>query len=232
MCVAYYACTYYNKNDMFKLKDTHSKQAFIAETSRVEAYSDAIIAIIMTLLVFNLKAPVLQGLSATEDLRIVNNIWPQFLAFIVSFIALAVIWVNHHHFFHALKGIDKKLLWHNNHILVWVCLVPFATALAGENFGNPTATAVYGLVMLMMSVAFSLTIRHAFFYSVLLPDTVNKNEREKQFRRSLIGPIAYVVGIFWSFFFPYISMIIYVLIMLFYFLPQRIEDAVSDAVGA
>lgn len=217
---------------MFKITNTQAKAEFIAETSRVEAYSDAIIAIIMTLLVFNLKPPELVDGSIFENIQILKAVLSPFVAFIVSFLALAVVWVNHHHFFHALEGIDKRLLWHNNHLLIWVCMVPFVTALAGENLSNPIAIALYGVVMFMMALAFSLTIRYAFFKSDLLPDRVSVQERMKQYKRSLFGPFAYALGIVFALVLPWVSIVLYLLVMLFYFLPQRIEDAVGEAVGA
>lgn len=215
------------KMRMKKLRDSE----ILAETSRVEAYSDAIIAIIMTLLVLELHAPKFDLGSLVHNLGLLAPLAPKFGAFALSFVVLAVIWVNHHHFFHALKGIDKHLLWHNNHLLFWVCVIPFVTAVAGENLGEPVATALYGAVSFMMSVAFSSMIRYAFFRCNLLPGEVSLQERRKQFQRSLFGPLVYFLATVLAFFWPWVSIILYISVMAFYFLPNKIGEVVEEAVG-
>lgn len=218
---------------MSHLRHQHdSEKEFIASTSRVEAFSDAVIAIIMTLLVLELKVPHLETASIRDSLLSLRDLVPHFVAFGLSFLALAIVWVNHHHFFHGLKGIDQHLLWYNNHLLFWVCLAPFVTAFAGENSGNALAMSLYGVVMGMMSIAFLLMIRYAFFRSNIVPESVSMRTRQFQYIRAFFGPIAYTIAAVCAFAIPWVSVVLYVLVMAFYFLPRRIEDTMmSMAVG-
>lgn len=216
---------------IFKFKMQNKDSEIIAETGRVEAFSDAVIAIIMTLLVIELHVPELEYGNIGRNLSSFAHLLPQIGAFALSFVALAVIWVNHHHFFHALKGIDKHLLWHNNHLLFWVCMIPFVTNAVGQNLAEPLVTALYGGVMVMMSIAFSAMIRYAYFRSNLLPLEITLNERCKSMRRSLFGPIIYFIATVLSFFLPWLSIVLYVSVMVFYFLPKRFGEMVDEVVG-
>lgn len=213
---------------MFHLKHHHTEDEFIAEKGRVEAYSDAVIAIITTLLILELRVPELHGHGLREQLNNLLPLWPKFAAFAFSFFTLAVIWVNHHHFFHGLKGIDKHLLWYNNNLLFWICLVPFATALAGEHLGSPVPTFLFGLAMFIMAFSFMLMLRYAFFKAGLVPETVSARAKKLQFKRSLYGPIVYALAALLALFHPWVSIALYLSVMLFYFLPQRFANTVVD----
>src|SRR5262249_17063882 len=112
----------------------HSRSMHVLEnTSRLEAFSDAIIAIAMTLLILEVHVPTLTDTSTAGVIEGLRQVLPHFLSFALSFVTLAVIWVNHHTFFHEIRGTDPKLQWYNNHLMFWVCVIPFVTAFLGEH---------------------------------------------------------------------------------------------------
>src|SRR5664279_2356399 len=117
---------------------------------RLTAFSDGVIAIIITIMVLELKVP--KG----ADLTVLLTILPNFVAYVLSFIYLAIYWNNHHHLLHTVARVDGLILWANCHLLFWLSLIPAATAWMGENFLAPIPTAVYGGVLLMPAIAYYL----------------------------------------------------------------------------
>jgi uncharacterized membrane protein len=117
---------------------------------RLEAFSDGVIAILITIMVLELKVP--EGASAAA----LRPLLPVLLTYALSFVFLGVYWNNHHHMLHAADRINGKVLWANLHLLFWLSLVPFVTGWMGENHFAPVPTAVYGVVMLMAAVAFTI----------------------------------------------------------------------------
>jgi uncharacterized membrane protein len=115
---------------------------------RLEAFTDGVIAILITIMVLELKVP--EG----EDWSALAHLTPHFLTYVLSWIFLGIYWNNHHHLFHVCERINGKVLWANLHLLFWLSLVPFVTGWMGENHFAPLPTAVYGLVLLMAAVAF------------------------------------------------------------------------------
>src|SRR5262247_3042506 len=118
--------------------------------NRLEAFSDGVIAIIITILVLELKVP--HG-SSWEDLR---PLTPVFLTYVLSFVYLAIFWNNHHHMLHTVHKVNGKILWANTHLLFWLSLVPWVTGWMGENHFALEPTAVYGFVMLMAAIAYTI----------------------------------------------------------------------------
>ena len=123
------------------------------QKSRLEAFSDGVIAIIITIMVLELKVPHGADLAALQPLL------PVFLNYVLSFIYVGIYWNNHHHLLHATKRIDGRILWANLHLLFWLSLFPFATGWMGENHVAPLPTAAYGLVLLMAAIAYYLLER-------------------------------------------------------------------------
>ena len=117
---------------------------------RLEAFSDGVIAILITILVLELKVP--HG----TDLEALRPVLPVFLTYVLSFVFLGIYWNNHHHMLHAAQRINGKILWANLHLLFWLSLVPFITSWMGANHFAPVPTAVYGVVLLMAAVAFTI----------------------------------------------------------------------------
>src|SRR4030088_1460797 len=116
--------------------------------TRLEAFSDGVVAILITIMVLELHLP--DG-AGWESLRVV---WPTFCAYVLSFIYLGIYWNNHHHLFHSTRNVNGAILWANLHLLFWLSLFPFTTGWAGENHLAPTPTAVYGFVLLMAAIAY------------------------------------------------------------------------------
>ena len=204
----------------------HTRATHMFEnTSRIEAFSDAIIAIAMTLLILEVHVPILTDSSTHGVLESLLEVLPHFLSFTLSFITLAVIWVNHHTFFHRLEGTDGKLMWHNNHLMFWVCVIPFATAFLGQQPFVPVVVALYGAVMTMMALAFTLMVRHTFFYTHLLPESVSKKSRKNEYHRSWFGVGMYSFSIPLALFFPTASLVLFAGVIGFYFLPNPFDES-------
>src|ERR1700758_4555135 len=117
------------------------------DKGRLEAFSDGVLAIILTIMVLELKVPHGDGWSVLLPL------WPVFLSYVLSFIYIGIYWNNHHHFFQLVKRVDGTILWANIHLLFWLSLVPFTTAWMGENHFAPGPTALYGVSLLMAAAA-------------------------------------------------------------------------------
>jgi len=204
----------------------HSRGAHVLQnTSRIESFSDAIIAIAMTLLILEVHVPVLTATSTTAVIHGLFGVLPNFLSFALSFITLAVIWVNHHTFFHNLRGTDGALQWYNNHLMFWVCVIPFVTAFLGQHPFVPVVVALYGVVMAMMALAFTLMVRYAFFSTDLLPETVSLRARTMEARRSWIGVGLYTISIPLALVAPILSLILFAAVIVIFFLPNPFDEA-------
>src|ERR1700681_3894929 len=118
--------------------------------TRLEAFSDGVIAILITIMVLELRAP--QG----TDWKALRPLLPASLPYVLTFVFLGIYWNNHHHMLHATERINGAILWANLHLLFWLSLIPFVTGWMGENHFAPFPTAVYGVVMLMAAVAFTI----------------------------------------------------------------------------
>jgi len=123
------------------------------DKTRLEAFSDGVIAILITIMVLELKTPAGETWEALQPLR------PVFLAYVMSFVYLAIYWNNHHHTFKVVDEINGRVLWANAHLLFWLSLTPFATAWMGENHSAPLPTALYGAVLASAGVAYTILIR-------------------------------------------------------------------------
>jgi uncharacterized membrane protein len=119
----------------------------------LEAFSDGVIAIIITIMVLELKVPHSAQLEALREL------WPKFLAYALSFIYVGIYWNNHHHLLHATTRIDGAVLWANLHLLFWLSLTPFVTAWMGENHAAPVPVAIYGVDLLLAAIAYYILVR-------------------------------------------------------------------------
>jgi uncharacterized membrane protein len=186
---------------------------------RLTAFSDGVIAVIITIMVLELKVP--NG----ADWDALRGLVPIFFSYVLSFVYVAIYWNNHHHFLHTVNRVSGPILWANNHLLFWISLVPFATGWMGENHFAPLPTAVYGLSLLMPALAWYLLqkaiIRRHGMESVLA----------KALGRDLKGKMSsvlYVVAIVLAFVSPWISLAIYALVAVMWLIPdRRIEHALA-----
>jgi uncharacterized membrane protein len=182
-------------------------------TNRIEAFSGGVIAVIITIMVLELKVPrdtTFTALLATA---------PQFLAYLLSFLVVAIMWVNHHHLLHAARHADASLLWSNNNLLFWMSLVPFVTAYMGNNYRDPRAVAPYGAVLLLCSIAFSILRNAISCHHRDDPSQVAYHRRA--LGKNLFSAALYAASIPLAFYDVRISFFIFAFVALSYFLPER-----------
>ena len=179
---------------------------------RLEAFSDGVIAIIITIMVLELKVPHSESLDALVPL------WPVFLSYTLSFVYLGIYWNNHHHMLHATRQITGNVLWANLHLLFWLSLVPFVTGWMGENEFAPIPMAMYGAVLLMAALAYWIllqTILRAEGPDSLLRTAVGSDWKGK------LSPILYVIAIPAAFVHEAIAGALYVAVALIWLIPDR-----------
>ena len=182
-------------------------------STRLEAFSDAVIAILMTIMVLELKIP--HG----TDLDALAPLLPIFLSYVLSFIYLAIYWNNHHHMLHVTESINGKVLWANMHLLFWLSLVPFATGWMGENHFAPLPTAMYGVVLLGAAIAYTILqttiVRHHGGKNALLATAIGTDLKGKL----SIG--MYIVAIAAAFLHQSISHTLFTIVALMWLIPDR-----------
>ena len=178
---------------------------------RLEAFSDGVIAIIITIMVLELKAPHGTGFDALVPLI------PVFLSYVLSFTYVGIYWNNHHHMLHATESVCGAALWANLHLLFWLSLIPFVTAWMDENF-DIAPVAIYGVVLLMSAIA----------YYILSRILIRENGRDSQLARAIgkdskgiISIVVYAVAIVASLWRPWAALGLYVLVAIMWVIPDR-----------
>lgn len=189
------------------------------KTSRLEAFSDGVIAVIITIMVLELKVP------HTGKLEDLVKVAPSLLVYALSFALVAIMWVNHHHFIDKARRADAALLWSNNLLLFFMSLIPFVTAYLGENCHEPLAVAVYGVVLVFACAAFLLV------QTVLGRQNASDEAQRIEFRRlnhkAIFSLCCYAASVALAFVSVYASFAIFVIIPLLYFWPER-KPAAAD----
>ena len=182
-------------------------------TNRIEAFSDGVIAVIITIMVLELKVP------RDTTLTSLLSIAPQFLSYVLSFLVIAIMWVNHHHLIHAARHADARLLWANNNLLFWMSLVPFVTAYMGNNHRDPRAVALYGAILSFSGLAF------AWLRAVIARHHRDNPELHSYHRRiqrkNLSSMALYAASVPLAFIDVRISFFIFAFVALSYFIPER-----------
>lgn len=190
------------------------------QKNRIEAFSDGVIAIIITIMVLELKIP--HGDSFEE----IKKLLPKFLSYVLSFIYVAIYWNNHHHLIHTVKRVSAKVMWSNTHLLFWLSLIPFVTAWAGENKFSVLPVATYGVVLFMAAVAY-----------YILTISIIKTDKEDSILKMAIGEdvkgkasvVLYAIAIPLAFLYTYAAVAIYVLVAFIWLIPdKRIEKRFAD----
>jgi uncharacterized membrane protein len=179
---------------------------------RLEAFSDGVFAIIITIMVLELKVP--HG----EDLAALAVLWPVFLSYILSFVYVGIYWNNHHHLIHAVHKVSGPVMWANLHLLFWLSLFPFCTGWTGENHFSTTPVAVYGVVLLMAAVS----------YTMLVWAIKHSQESDKRLEKA-IGPdwkgklsmALYVAGIIVAHLQSTLGFLLYCAVAAIWFIPDR-----------
>jgi uncharacterized membrane protein len=183
--------------------------------SRLEAFSDGVIAIIITIMVLELRPPHEAEFMALTPLA------PKFVSYILSFIYLGIYWNNHHHLWQAVKQVNGRVLWANLHLLFWLSLIPFVTSWMGENRFAQIPVFAYGIVLIMAALAYYLMVIALLAYhekDSALAKALGNGNKEKA------SLVLYATAILLSFYNAYISLAIYTIVALIWFIPdQRIE---------
>jgi len=180
--------------------------------NRLEAFSDGVLAIIITIMVLELKVP--HG----AEWDVLHPLLPVLLSYVLSFVYLGIYWNNHHHMLHATQRVTGGILWANLHLLFWLSLFPFVTGWMGENHFAPAPVALYGVVLLMAAIAYFL-LQTAIIRSQgagsLLSRAVGRDFKGK------VSPLLYLAAILASVRFPWLAGAIYVLVALVWLVPDR-----------
>lgn len=182
-------------------------------TGRLEAFSDGVIAIIVTIMVLELRAPSQPTLAALWKVA------PVFLSYGLSFLVVAIMWVNHHHLIHAVHQVTARLLWSNLYLLFWMSLVPFVTDYLGKNYRQPLAVALYGMDLALCASAFYL-LRIILIRQDHLDSGLSEYHTSIQRKNAFSGAL-YLLSVPLAYVSIYASFFIFALIPAMYFLPER-----------
>ena len=188
--------------------------------TRLEAFSDGVLAIIITIMVLELRVPHGAEVADLAPLR------PVFASYVLSFVNIGIYWNNHHHMLHVTKRVDGAILWANLHLLFWLSLFPFVTGWMGENHFESAPTAAYGVACLMAAIA----------YYILQAVIIRRQGRDSILARAVgrdfkgkLSPIFYIGGILAAFLAPWISWLLYVTVAVMWLVPdRRIEHALDE----
>lgn len=188
--------------------------------NRLEAFSDGVIAIIITIMVLELKVP--HGTSLSDLIPL----GPVLLSYVLSFIYVGIYWNNHHHLIHAVHEISGRVLWANLHLLFWLSLIPFVSGWMGENHFATVPVAAYGFVLFMCAVAYAVLVRSLISHhqgNKMLADAIGSD------RKGNLSLVLYVSGIALSFVHPWLGFAVYVAAALIWLIPDsRIENRLGQ----
>jgi uncharacterized membrane protein len=190
------------------------------EKGRLEAFSDGVIAIIITIMVLELKIP------HEADLAALRPLIPVFLSYVLSFIYLGIYWNNHHHLLQVVRQVNGSVLWANLHLLFWLSLIPFVTGWTGENHFAPAPVALYGIVLLLSAIAYFILSR------VLIAHHGKDSTLAIALGRDLKGKVSvaiYALAVLLSFVNSWLAFSMYVLVAIMWLIPdRRLEKAISS----
>lgn len=187
--------------------------------NRLEAFSDGVIAIIITIMVLELKVP------HAADFQALVPLWPVFLSYVLSFIYVGIYWNNHHHLMHSVHAISGRVLWANLHLLFWLSLIPFVSGWMGENHFATLPVAAYGVVLFMCSVAYDILVRSLSRQreNTMLAEAIGSD------RKGILSIVLYLIGIALSFVHPWIGFTVYAAAAVVWLIPDtRIESRLSE----
>jgi uncharacterized membrane protein len=188
--------------------------------NRLEAFSDGVFAIIITIMVLEMKVP--HGV----DLDSLRPVLPIFMSYVLSFVYLGIYWNNHHHMLHTTHKVTGAMLWANLHLLFWLSLFPFATGWMGENHFALMPSALYGVILLMAAMAY--WVLQIVIIRMQGPESLLKKAVGRDWKGKL-SPVLYVLGIIATLWSPAVSQAIYVFVALLWLVPdKRIEKVLRD----
>lgn len=200
-------------------------------TDRLEAFSDGVVAIIITIMILELKLPDLNKDSSTVDIRShLSHLLPYFITYAFSFLMIAVFWTNHHHMFHLLDRADEPLLWQNFIFLFFLSLIPFATSIVGSNPFVPLSAAIYGFVMLLTTLSFTIMQNYSIRKNLIHKDE-DKGLTSKIFKvsfrartKEIAGTLIYLIAIPLAYINIYLAYICFLIPPVIFFIPEGIDN--------
>ncbi|HHF7366439.1 TPA: TMEM175 family protein [Legionella bozemanae] len=189
------------------------------KTTRLEAFSDGVLAIIITIMVLEIKIP--HG----DTFASLISLGPIFLSYLLSFIYIGIYWNNHHHLFTAAESISGKVLWANLNLLFWISLFPFATGWMGENHFTATPTSFYGIVLLMAAISYSILVHTLILHEG--KESLVSKAIGNDFKGN-ISIVLYALAIPLAYVYTWIAQILYVIVAIIWFIPdKRIENKIK-----
>jgi uncharacterized membrane protein len=163
-------------------------------TTRIEAFSDGVLAIVITLMVLEIKIPAMaEHISNGEAWQSLHSLWPKLLSYALSFIMVAIFWANHHQLFHSIKHATRSLLWLNNAWLFFICLLPFPTAFLGEHPSLPLACSLFGAELFLCALFFFAIRWSAYKFHVQSGDEASA-QAKRLLQKSILAPIFYLIS--------------------------------------
>jgi uncharacterized membrane protein len=191
------------------------------KSNRLEAFSDGVLAIVITIMVLEMKVP--HG----TDWATLSDLWPVFLSYVLSFLYVGIYWNNHHHLLAAVEEVNGTIMWTNLHLLFWITLIPFVTGWMGENHFAPLPTMLYGVVLLCSAVAYWILQNR-----ILAAEPVEHPLRREMRRdpKGKLSPVLYLAGIGAAAYLPMIAFAVYALVAVVWVIPdRRVERALHQA---
>jgi len=198
-------------------------------TTRIEAFSDGVFAIIITILVLEIHVPQVQGRDISGGLaHSLLAMAPKFLTYILSFVVVSIWWVAHHHLFHVLKRSDRGLLWLNSLFLLWLAFIPFPTALMGDFPGERIAVVGYGTVTTLAAVSFTFMRYYAFYLAKLVDERIDRHLLKSAMLKSVLNPILHAIAALLAFVDIRLAIALYIILPLTFFIPGKLERYVHS----
>jgi uncharacterized membrane protein len=189
--------------------------------TRLEAFSDGLFAIIVTIMVLEIKIPHESTMVALLAL------WPVFISYLLSFVFIGIYWGNHHHLLHTVHHVNSNIIWSNMHLLFWLSLVPFTTGWMGENHFDELPVAIYAVNLLLCGIAYYIlqkTIMAHHTFTEKLAEAMKKQEK-----KGMASLVLYIISVVSAFYNPLISEIIFAVVAIMWVIPDRnIEKALKD----
>lgn len=204
------------------------RQVSLMSLNRFEAFSDGVFAIAVTLLVLEIKAPDLSEATSSEAITKLLQVFPHILSYITSFIVIGVLWINHHALFHFLKRVDRTVLTINLLLLMCVAFIPYPTALIGEFRASLPVVVFYGLSLALTGFVYNVLWFYIVHRYIISDDLIQQKGIRKATTWSLSYPISYLIAAGLAFFSLNWSIMLYVLIPLFYLLPGIIDKQLIE----
>ncbi len=196
--------------------------------NRLEAFSDGTFAIILTILVLELKVPELENSTFPVFFEAMKILAPKFISFLFSFFIIAIFWVNHHHIVHQIQKVDSKLLWLNIGLLFSSCLFPFITAFIGDYLSNPYVVALYPLNMALSSVILGTFWKYAFVDTDLAPNKLTAEQKQKRISQDRMAGLINIVSAALAFVWIPITLAVIMGMPFLYVVPELLSNTTEE----